>query len=175
MTNIYKYKEFTPKISETSYIAPTAVVIGDVDLAEDSNIWFQSVLRGDVNHIRVGRGTNIQDLSMLHVTEKDPLIIGDHVTVGHSVILHACTIENGCLIGMGAKVLDGAVIGEKSLVAAGSVVPPGKVYPKNSFIMGIPAKRMRALTEAEIAEYSEHYSTYVTLAKSYRKDFSPLS
>lgn len=171
----YEYEGKRPKIHKTVYVAPTADVIGDVELSESSNVWFQCVLRGDVNKITVGAGTNIQDLSMLHVTEKDPLVIGAGVTIGHSVILHACTIKDGCLIGMGAKVLDGAIIGEMSLVAAGSVVPPGKTYPKNSFIMGIPAKRIRDLSDNEIQEYSEHYKTYIKLADEYKNTFKQLS
>ena len=166
--SLYKYKNFTPSIGENVYIAPSADVIGEVYIKKDANIWFNTVVRGDVNKIEIGVGTNVQDLTMLHVTGKDPLIIGDHVTVGHSVILHACTIKDGCLIGMGAKVLDGAIIGEKSLVAAGSVVPPGKTYPKNSYIIGIPAKRVRELREDEIQEYSEHYKSYVELADEFK-------
>ena len=173
--SLYKFKNLKPKLSANVFIAPSAEVIGDVSLEENSNIWFQTVIRGDVNRIEIGSGTNVQDLSMLHVTEVDPLIIGKNVTVGHSVILHACTIEDGCLIGMGAQVLDGAIIGEKSLVAAGSVVPPGKVYPKNSFIMGIPAKRIREITEAEVSEYSEHYRTYIKLAGEYQTSFEKLT
>lgn len=173
--SLYKFKEFTPNLGRDVFIAPSAQVIGEVELCAESNVWFNTVIRGDVNKIEIGAGTNIQDLSMLHVTEDNPLIIGDNVTVGHSVILHACTIESGSLIGMGAKVLDGAIIGEKSLVAAGSVVPPGKVFPKNSFIMGIPAKRIRELDADEIKEYSEHYKTYVTLAREYQESFSKLT
>lgn len=172
---IFKFKNLTPSVGTNVYIAPSADIIGEVYLKKNANVWFKTVIRGDVNKIEIGEGTNVQDLSMLHVTGKDPLIIGNHVTIGHSVILHACTIEDGCLIGMGAKVLDGAIIGEKSLVAAGSVVPPGKIFPKNSFIMGIPAKRIRELKPEEINEYSEHYKTYVTLAKEYRDEFEELT
>lgn len=172
---IYKFKGLTPSIGENVYIAPSADVIGEVYLKKNANVWFNTVIRGDVNKIEIGEGTNVQDLSILHVTGKDPLIIGDHVTVGHSVILHACTIGDGCLIGMGAKVLDGAIIGEKSLVAAGSVVPPGKVFPKNSFIIGIPAKCVRELNPEEIKEYSEHYKTYITLANEYKDEFEELT
>lgn len=172
--NLFEFKGMSPKLGKGVYLSPSVQVIGDVELGHYVNVWFHSVLRGDVNFIRIGDNTNIQDLSMLHVTGKDPLIIGSNVTVGHSVILHACTIGSGSLIGMGAKILDGAVIGERCLVAAGSVVPPGKVYPDNSFIMGIPAKRVRELTVVEIAEYSEHYKTYVTLAKEYEESLKPL-
>lgn len=171
----YEFKGQRPKIAKNVFIAPSAEVIGDVELGESSNIWFQSVLRGDVNKITIGAGTNIQDLSMLHVTEVGPLIIGAGVTVGHSVVLHACTIEDSCLIGMGAQVLDGAVIGKKSLVAAGSVVPPGKIYPENSYIMGIPAKRIRELKSSEIKEYSEHYKSYIELAAEYKSSFKQLT
>lgn len=173
--SLFEFENVRPCIEKGVFIAPSAEIIGDVHLGQNSNVWFQVVARGDVNKITVGEGTNVQDLTMLHVTGKDPLHIGKHVTVGHSVILHGCTIEDGCLIGMGAKILDGAVIGEKSLVAAGSVVPPGKVYPRNSFIMGIPAKRIRDLNPHEIKEYSEHYLTYITLAEQYKRSFKKLS
>lgn len=172
---LYKFKGLLPKLDKGVFIAPSADVIGDVKLGRNSNVWFNAVVRGDVNKIEIGEGTNVQDLSMLHVTGKDPLIIGNHVTVGHSVILHACTIGSGCLIGMGAKILDGAIIGDNCLVAAGSVVPPGKNYPANSFIMGTPAKVVRELKVEEIQEYSNHFKTYIDLSSEYMKDFEALT
>lgn len=165
--HIYSYQEFKPKYNDTCFIAQGAVVIGKVDLADNVNVWFNCVLRGDVNQITIGENTNIQDLCMLHVTEENSLTVGKNVTIGHSAILHACTIEDGCLIGMGAKVLDGAVIGKNSLVAAGSVVPPGKTYPPGSFIVGSPAKVVRALDPREVEGYSNHYKSYVGYAKDF--------
>ena len=172
--NLFEFQGISPTIGSNVYLSPSVQVIGDVVIGDSANIWFNAVLRGDVNSIHIGANTNIQDLSMLHVTGKDPLIIGSNVTVGHSAILHACTVGDGSLIGMGAKVLDGAVIGARSLVAAGSIVPPGKSYPENSFIMGTPAKRVRGLTKEEISEYSEHYKTYITLAKEYKSSLRAL-
>ena len=120
---IYTYKNATPKLSKSVFVAPNAAVIGDVEIGEDSSVWFNSVIRGDVHQIRIGERTNIQDCSVLHVIyQKWALEIGDNVTVGHGAILHGCTISSNCLIGMGARVLDGARVGEFSLVAAGSLV-----------------------------------------------------
>ncbi len=163
------FLNYQPELSEGVFIAPGAFVIGKVDLGAHVNIWFNAVVRGDVNRIQIGDNTNIQDLSMLHVTDDLPLIIGNNVTVGHSAILHACTIGDGCLIGMGAKILDGAVIGEKSLVAAGSVVPPGKVYPPGSFIMGAPAVVKKELSATQKEQISNHYKSYLELASKYQK------
>ena len=171
---LYQYKDHKPKIGKECYIADSADVIGKVEMGDHANIWFQVVARGDVNKITIGENTNIQDLTMLHVVEEFPLIIGKNVTVGHSVILHACEVGDGSLIGMGAKVLDGAIIGKNCLVAAGSVVPPGKVYPDGSFIIGSPAKVKRELSEQEIRKYSEHYKTYIITKDEYLNDVKSL-
>lgn len=159
--SLYSYKEFSPQIGEGVYIAPSADVIGRVYLEKNVNLWHQVVARGDVNDIRIGEGTNIQDLTMLHVVEEIPLIIGKGVSVGHGAIIHACTIGDNCLIGMGSIVLDGAVIGDNCVVAAGSVVPPGKTYPAKSMIMGSPAKVARPLTDQELEGYGNHYKSYL--------------
>jgi carbonic anhydrase/acetyltransferase-like protein (isoleucine patch superfamily) len=164
---LYTYREFKPKIGQGAYIAPSADVIGRVELGDNANVWHQTVVRGDVNKIVIGANTNVQDLSILHVTEKNPLLIGSGVSIAHHVTLHACTIGNHCLIGMGAIVLDGATIGEGSVVAAGSVVPPGKTYPPNSMIMGSPAKVMRELTEQERNQYHNHYKSYLNYKEQY--------
>lgn len=158
---LYSYKEFKPELGEGCFIAPSADVIGRVKLGKDANIWHNCVLRGDINQIEIGEGTNVQDLSMLHVVEDIPLIIGAGVTVGHNAILHACTVEDNCLIGMGAIVLDGAVIGKNSVVAAGSVVTPGKKFPPGSMIVGSPAKVARELRPEELKGYGQHFNTYV--------------
>lgn len=162
---LYSYRDIEPKIAEGVFLAPSADVIGKVSIGADSSVWHQVVIRGDVNCIEIGKETNIQDLSILHVTKDFPLVIGSGVTIGHHVVLHACTIGNNCLIGMGAIVLDGAVIGPGSVVAGGSVVPPGKSYPPNSMIMGSPAKVVRELREDEKLQYHNHYKSYL-LAKS---------
>jgi len=168
--NLYSFKEHTPQIGANCYMAPGSQIIGRVTLEENTNIWFNTVLRGDVNHIFIGRNTNVQDLSMLHVTEKNPLIIQENVTIGHSVTLHGCTVEKNCLIGMGATLLDKAVIGEYSIVAAGSVVSPNKVFPPRSMIMGVPAKVVRALNENEIEMLNLHYKSYVKYASEFKDE-----
>lgn len=171
---IYKFKELSPQFDESNFIAESADIIGNVLLSKNANIWYQCVARGDVNSIKIGEGTNIQDLSLLHVTEFHPLIVGNGVSVGHSVVLHGCTIEDNCLIGMGAKVLDGAVIGENSVVAAGSVVPPGKIYPKGSMIMGAPAKVVRELSVEEKSQYANHYKHYLNYAEEFKLEITKL-
>lgn len=167
MAHLLKYKSYSPSISQGVYLAPSADIIGRCFIQKDANIWFNTVVRGDVNEIHIGEGSNIQDLSMLHVVEELPLIIGKGVSVGHSVTLHACTVKDHCLIGMGSTILDGAVIGENSLVAAGSLVPPGKEFPAGSFIMGSPAKLIRQLSDEEKKLYGEHYLSYLTYKDEY--------
>lgn len=168
MADLYRFKNHEPKIHSSCFIAPNATVIGQVELAENANVWFGCVLRGDINKIKVGKNTNIQDLTMVHVVEDIPAIIGENVTIGHSAVIHACTIGNGSLIGMQACILDGAEIGEESVVAAGSLVPPGKKYPPRSMIMGNPAKVVRELRPEEIQQYSNHYKTYVENSNDFR-------
>jgi len=164
---LYQYLNFKPQLGKEVFLAPGSIVIGRAFLGDHSNIWFNTVIRADVAEIRIGENTNIQDLCVLHVVEECPLWIGKNVTVGHNVILHACKIEDSCLIGMGSTILDGAVIGEGSLVASGSVVPPGKVFPPNSFILGSPAKVIRALRPDEKQTYQNHYQTYVKYKNQY--------
>jgi gamma-carbonic anhydrase len=167
--SLYKLRNLIPSIGQDCFIADSADVIGDVQLGDHANIWFNCVLRGDINKIIIGKNTNIQDLSILHVVEETPLLIGENVTVGHHVTLHACTVEDSCLIGMGAIILDGAVIKKNSIVAAGSVVPPGKTYPEGSFIMGNPAKVKRALNDEEKLQYGNHYKSYIIAKNDYLK------
>jgi carbonic anhydrase/acetyltransferase-like protein (isoleucine patch superfamily) len=164
---LYSCREFKPEVDKSAFIAPSADVMGRVFVGRNASIWFNCVVRGDINEIKIGDNTNIQDLSLLHVVSDLPLIIGSGVTIGHKVTLHACTVEDNCLIGMDAVILDGAVIGENSLVAAGSVVPPGKKYPPGSFIIGSPAVVKRELTEEEKTQYGNHYKTYVATAAAY--------
>jgi carbonic anhydrase/acetyltransferase-like protein (isoleucine patch superfamily) len=167
---IFPYQGDLPKIEKGVFVAPTSVVIGRATLSENSNIWFNTVVRADVNTIEIGENTNVQDLSMLHVTEEGPLKIGKNVSIGHSVILHACEVGDSCLIGMGSKILDGAVIGKNSLVAAGSVVPPNKTYPERSYIIGTPAKVKRELTQEEVDFVSNHYKSYLVYKDQYLND-----
>ena len=164
---IMKFKEFTPKEGKNSWIAPSADVIGDVEIGEDSSIWFGCVLRADINKIKIGDRSNVQDLSMIHLDHNYPTIIGDDVTIGHKVMLHGCTIENGCLIGMSATVLDGAVIGEGSIVGANSLVTSGKKFPPRSLIMGSPAKVVKELDDETVESLIKHAGKYI----KYKNDF----
>jgi carbonic anhydrase/acetyltransferase-like protein (isoleucine patch superfamily) len=161
------YFEHKPKLGERVYAADGSKVIGRAELGDHVNIWFNTVIRADVNFIRIGKNTNIQDLCMLHVTELNSLTIGENTSLGHSVIMHGCKVGNGCLIGMGAIILDGAEIGDNCLVAAGSMVTPGKKFPSGSMIKGRPAVVERPLTAEEIERVSNHYKSYVTYKEQY--------
>jgi carbonic anhydrase/acetyltransferase-like protein (isoleucine patch superfamily) len=161
------YLNASPLLGDRVFLHPSCQVIGDVKLGDDSSVWCNTVLRGDVNRIVVGRGSNVQDLTMCHVSHKSsdrpegsPLMIGDYVTVGHSVILHGCRIGNECLIGMGSIIMDDVVIPDRVMIGAGCLVSPGKILESGMLYMGRPAKAMRALTAEELAylRYSaEHY------------------
>lgn len=165
---ILKFKEFYPQINPTTWIAPSADLIGDVEIGEDSSVWFGCVLRADVSKIKIGKRSNIQDLSMIHTDLNAPTIIGDDVTIGHKVMLHGCTIEDGCLIGMSATILDNAVIGKGSIVGANSLVTAGKVFPEKSLIMGSPAKVVKQLSNEEIEKLIMHAQKYVKYKNDYR-------
>ena len=168
---IRTYQGVKPTIPKSAFIEETAVIVGDVVIGEESSVWFHSVVRGDVHYIRIGNRTNVQDLSMLHVThDTHPLMIGDDVTVGHHVVLHGCTIKDRVLIGMGAIIMDGAVIGEDSVVAAGALVTEGTVVPPKSLILGFPAKVIRPVTDKELAWIRESAENYVRYAKEYMAD-----
>lgn len=172
-TVIRTFQGIKPTIPDSCFIEDTAVVIGDVVLGEDCSVWFNAVIRGDVNHIRIGNRTNVQDLCMLHVThDTHPLIIGNEVTIGHSVVLHGCTIKDRVLVGMGAIVMDGAVIGEDSVVGAGALVVEGTVVPPKSVILGSPGRVRRGVSDAELAWIKESAANYVKYASQYLKDSS---
>jgi len=157
-----------PRIHQTAFIADNAVVIGDVEIGEQSSVWFGSIIRGDVNYIRIGARTNIQDASVIHVTSKThPTILEDEITVGHRVTLHGCYIETGCLIGIGSIILDGARVGRNSLVAAGSLITPNTKIPPESLVMGTPAKVKRPLTPDELADLPRFWQNYVALLSEY--------
>jgi len=164
---IKKFNGISPEIDESAFIAETAVVIGKVKINSDSNIWFNAVLRGDVNGIVIGKNTNIQDLTMVHVDRDFPTTIGDNVTIGHSAIIHGSTIGNNCLIGMGAIILDGAIIKENVIIGAGALIPQGKTIEKNSLVLGSPGKIIRELTDEEIEMLKESTLRYVELSKKY--------
>lgn len=162
------FKGITPRIAPSVFIADDAKIIGDVEIGEDASVWFGSVLRGDVNYIRVGARTNIQDQTIIHVSSKGlPTILEENITVGHRVTLHACYVESGCLIGMGAILMDGVRVGKNSLVAAGSLVTPGTQIPPNSLVVGSPARVKRELTADELVNLDRSWRNYVELKQEY--------
>ncbi|MEK6706080.1 MAG: gamma carbonic anhydrase family protein [Bdellovibrionota bacterium] len=165
---IIPHHNILPKIHETTFVAPSADIIGDVEIGAHSSVWFQCVIRGDVHNIKIGGRTNIQDHSMLHVTRKvSPLRIGDDVTVGHRVTLHGCTIGNRVLIGMGAIVMDDAEIGDDCMIGAGALVTKGSKVPNGQLIFGAPAKVVRPLTDEELAFLKKSAANYVEDAMEY--------
>lgn len=168
---IKDFQDKTPKIHESVFVAENAVIIGDVEIERDASIWYNCVLRGDVNSIRIGEKTNVQDGTIIHVSRiGDYSTILEHeVTVGHSATIHGCYIETGCLIGIGAIILDGARIGKNSLIAAGSLVTPGTQIPERSLVMGSPAKVKRELTDEEVQDLERFWRGYVELNGIYRE------
>ena len=166
---IKPFQNTHPNIHETAFIAESAVIIGDVEIGEQASVWYGSILRGDVNYIRIGNRTNIQDGSVIHVSSKThPTILEDEITVGHRVTLHGCYVETGCLIGIGAIILDGVRVGEKSLVAAGSLLTPNTIIPPFSLVMGMPAKVKRELNDEEIVNLEKSWRNYVLLSQIYQ-------
>ncbi len=158
-----------PRVHPSAVILPTAVISGDVEIGEGSSVWFGTVVRGDVNHVRIGARTNLQDLTVVHVTGgTHPTVIGDDVTVGHRAVLHGCTVGERCLVGIGAIVLDGAVVGPDAMVGAGALVPPGMVVPPRMLVMGAPARVKRGLTDEEIAALRVSAARYVGYAAQYQ-------
>jgi len=165
---IRPFRGILPRTHPTALVDQSAQIIGDVEIGEESGIWMNAVVRGDVNYIRIGSRSSIQDLTMVHVqTGTHPTVVGDDVTVGHSALLHGCTVGNTCLIGMGAQLLNGATVGDRCIVAAGSLLTEGLVVPAGSLVMGRPAKVKRALTDADIEEIRLFARRYV----AYRKDY----
>jgi len=172
--NISAYQGIAPQLGSRVYVHPAACVIGDVVLGDDVSVWPGAVVRGDVNHIRIGDGSNIQDGSVLHISHKSswdpkgsPLIIGSNVTVGHKVILHGCTIADECLIGMGAIVMDKVIVEPRVLIGAGSLVPEGKVLESGYLYLGSPVRRVRPLSERELAHFMYSAQHYIRLKNNY--------
>ncbi|HQU91676.1 MAG TPA: gamma carbonic anhydrase family protein [Pyrinomonadaceae bacterium] len=166
---IRPFNGIEPRIHESVYIADDATIVGDVEIGEDSSVWFGSVLRGDVNYIRIGARTNIQDQTIIHVSSKGiSTIVEDEVTVGHRVTLHACHVERGCLIGIGAILMDGVRIGANSLVGAGSLLTPGIQIPPRSLVIGSPGRVKRELTDDELTSLEKSWRNYVELKDKYR-------
>lgn len=167
---IYPYKDKSPQIDETVFIADYVTITGDVTIGQESTIWYNTVIRGDVAPTIIGQKVNVQDLCCLHQSPNKPLILEDEVTIGHQVTLHSCIVRKGALVGMGSIILDGAEIGEGAFIGAGSLVPPGKKIPPNSLAMGSPAKVVRELTDEDkedvqriIREYAEKGQYYKSL------------
>lgn len=165
------FRNTAPEIHETAFIASDAIIIGDVKIGEESSVWFGSIVRGDVNYIRIGKRTNIQDASVIHVSsDTHPTILEDEITVGHRVTLHGCYVESGCLIGIGSIILDGVRVGRNSLIAAGSLITPGTNIPPGSLAMGSPARVKRKLSGEEIYNLSRFWQNYVGLTRDYKKN-----
>ena len=169
--SIYNYKDKRPLLGANVFVAPSAVIIGDVRIAKECSVWFQAVIRGDVNKIRIGGGTNIQDSVIIHVTTKgSSTIIGSNVTIGHGAIVHACTVRDRSLIGMGSILMDDVVVESNALVAAGSLVTEGTIIPSHSLALGTPARVKRQINEKELAWIKESANNYVRYAQQYIKD-----
>jgi len=170
---VFAYQEHRPKLGERVFVAPGAHVVGDVELGDDASVWFNTVVRGDVNFVRIGARTNLQDGCVVHVShETHPTILGAGVVVGHAVVLHGCTVEDGALIGIGARVLDGAVVEAGAQVAAGAVVTPGHRVPAGHLAVGIPARVRRELSDEERAHIAAIGERYVALKERYRQALS---
>lgn len=164
---IRSFQGVEPNIHKSCFVAETAAIIGNVKLDEKVNVWYGVVLRGDDNYITVGKNTNIQDNTVVHIAGDYPCIIGENVTIGHGAIVHACTIGNNVLVGMGAIVLNGAVVEDNVIIGAGAIVTQGKTIPSNSLVLGTPAKVVRQLTSDEIRNLQERADAYSELASKY--------
>lgn len=168
---IRPFQGIHPQIHRTAFIEESAHVIGDVHVGEESSVWFNTVVRGDIHFIRIGDRTNVQDNSVIHVRNGTcPTILEDEVTVGHSVTLHGCHVERGALIGIGSILLDDVRVGDHSLVAAGSLVSPGTIIPARSLVMGRPARIKRTLSDEEVAGLDFFWKNYVELSKAYLRE-----
>ncbi len=166
---VLPYRGVAPRIAADAFVAPGAVVVGDVEIGPESSVWFGCVLRGDVNVIRIGARTNLQDGTIVHVASDGPAtIVGDDVTIGHGAIIHACTLESGCFIGIRATIMDGAVVESGAMVAAGALVTPGKRVKAGELWAGAPARRLRDLDAEAFAPYAAIAAHYVDLARAYR-------
>ncbi len=169
---IIEFNGRKPRINDTCFIAGSADIIGDVVVGEGTSIWYNSVLRGDLAGIIIGKGSNVQECSVIHVDEGQGVTIGDGVTIGHGAIIHGCNIGNNCLIGMGSIILNGAEIGDNSIIGAGALVTSGKKIPPNSLVLGSPGKVIREITSEELSATIKNGQTYVMLNEKYRKEYS---
>ncbi|MEI3605440.1 gamma carbonic anhydrase family protein [Pseudogracilibacillus sp. SE30717A] len=167
---IHHYKNISPKIHDSVFVAKNATIIGDVTIDEGASIWFKTVIRGDVAPTRIGKNVNIQDLSLVHQSPNLPVIIEDDVTIGHQVTVHGCTIRKNALIGMGTILLDGAEIGENAFIGAGSLVSPGTKIPPNTLAFGRPAKVIRELTQKDLDEMERVRKSYTDKRDYYKEN-----
>jgi gamma-carbonic anhydrase len=171
--SIITYKAITPRIHDSVFLCEGVKIIGDVEIGRDCSIWYNTVIRGDVHYIRIGERTNVQDLSMLHVTNGvHPLNIGNEVVIGHSVAIHGCTIHDNCLLGIGSRVLDGAIVNKNSLIAAGALVKEHFEVPEGVLMAGVPARIIRNLTQKEIDKIKNMADHYVSYVKDYRSQLN---
>lgn len=171
----YEFEGTRPRVAPDAFVAPNAAVIGNVEIGSQSSVWFGCTLRGDLNFIRVGARTNIQDNSVLHINALTyPCIVGDDVTIGHAAIVHACTLENRAFVGMSATVLDGAVIEEGGMLAAHAFLGPGKRIGRNELWAGVPARLVRILTEEDLASYAILSARYVEVAERFMRGLRPV-
>jgi len=168
MALILPFGETSPTIPDSAWVAPNATIVGAVTLGQRASVFYGAVLRGDMDAIRIGDDTNLQDNVTMHVDTGKPAVIGARVSVGHGAILHGCTVEDDCLIGMGATVLNGAVVGTGSLVAAGTVVLEGTVIPPRSLVAGVPGKVRRDITDEEFAKIQRNYRSYLELSAAHK-------
>lgn len=167
---ILPFQNIFPKIDETAFVAENATIVGDVEIGAESSVWFGAVVRGDVNYIRIGARTNVQDGTIIHVSSQThPTVLEDEITLGHRVTLHGCYVERGSLIGIGAIVMDGARVGRNSLVGAGSLVTPNTQIPPRSLVLGSPARVRRELTDDEIYKQARFWQNYTKLLRVYKQ------
>ena len=167
-----KYKDDQPQVHETCFVAEGVKLIGNVVIEENANIWYNAVIRGDIDQILIGKNSNVQDGTIIHCDIGQPTIVGNDVTIGHNSIIHGCVIEENCLVGMGAIIMNGAHIGKNSLIAAGTIIPPGKIIPENSLVMGNPGQVMRKITNMDLEGMKKNTSLYLELAKEYKNQKS---
>lgn len=171
---ILSFRGKTPQIPDSCFIAPSVDIVGDVCLGEDTNVWFGAIIRGDMHYVSIGQRTNIQDGVTVHVTTNEAATeIGSDVTIGHNAIIHGCTIEDKCLIGMGATIMDKSVIGSGSIIGAGALVAPGTIIPPRSLCVGLPAKIIRSISDAEFKSILESSAHYVEFAREYMQMGTP--
>lgn len=162
----------SPRIDPTAFVAPNATVCGDVTIGPDASIWYQAVLRGDINRIEIGAGSNVQDGTVIHLADDHPCLVGARVTIGHKAMVHACTIQDECLIGMSSIILDGALIGRGSIVGAGALVTQRTIIPPGSLVLGMPARVIRPVTPAETETIRAMSEKYIAVARAHKSRFA---